>query len=292
MIPDGSRTGKIMPASNANSHPVVLRMPVWLFIGLLGLAHLAFAVLYDPYGSLRPWIDELCVAAIYTQPLLFGQWIALGTGAFALRAQVTGLFYAILLWSSGIFSESSPDAGDLMSRIVILLMTTACLLIARRWRGWRIARFIDLSKSEDAAFRFGIKSLLVWTAFWAILLLVGRLVWLRFDEPLRPEKWTEIIAMIPVLFLIFAPAALLTLAILSTKVLTPFTAAAAAGLIWPMAIFLVLRLMLLLEPASTSTLRDILPLYIGSALTAVVTVLPLRLAGYRFVNKRSGAVVG
>lgn len=275
-----------MAAPSRTSRPIVLRMSPGLFFGFLGAAHLLFNIFYLPYGGFGPTIDELCVGAIYTQPVLFGIWAALGIGNDAARAQATAIFFAVLLLSSGYLSNDSPDAMDLLYRVIILLTTAVWMHATRRRRGWRIARPVDAFEAE-APFQFDLKSLLVWTFSWATILVLGRLTWLRLDHPLPRSAYVDFINVLPVFILLFGPAVLLALGLLAEKLLNKFTLASVIA--WPVGVYLLLILMPVLDPSSTFTLRDILPLAAGSALATIISVMPVRFAGFRFAGDRACA---
>ena len=166
-----------MAEPSASPHEIVLRLRPWMLIALIAVAHILFCALVNPFGEgFRDWSGYLILGAWYAQPLMFGLWLALGTGSFSTRFQSTVLAFALLLLASKVTlaSDNWLDPEDLPLRVAMFLVTASIMLVVRWWAGWRVARGIDGEMNPSGPLRFSIKSMLVWTTFWAGLLSAGR----------------------------------------------------------------------------------------------------------------------
>jgi hypothetical protein len=255
----------------------------WMMIALLAVAHILLSALVNPFGPFdADWAEYLAIGAWYAQPILFGLWLALGSGSFSTRFQSTVLALALLLFA-GVMSapyQSRNDPEDVPVRVAMFLVTAVMMLFARRWMGWRIVREPH-REILSTGLRFNIKSLLVWTAFLAVLLAIGRITW-PFITPLRFGSFDEIALGTFIFAAVFGPLVFVSLSLLSTRFASGFTIATLAG--WPFAILAATLVLAIIEPSAPDTIGVFLLVAAGSALACCLTVLPLRLVGYRWMK--------
>jgi hypothetical protein len=257
----------------------------WIMIALLAVAHILLSALIDPFGpNDEDWKAYLAIGAWYAQPILFGLWLALGTGSFSMRFQVTILAFALVLFAGVMSASFQSDSEDVQVRVAMLLVTAVGMHIARRWIGWRIVREHRHEVHFTGPVRFNIKSLLVWTAFLAVLLAIGRITW-PFISPLRLGSFDEIALGTFIFAVVFGPLVFVSLSLLSTRFVSGFTIATLAG--WPFAILAATLLLAIVEPSAPDTIGVFFLVAAGSALACCLTVLPLRLVGYRWMKSTS-----
>jgi hypothetical protein len=162
----------------------------------------------------------------------------------------------------------------------MFLITSIAMLIIRWWTGCKIAHEVDReteSRSSDTM-RFNIKSLFVWTAFWAGLLAIGRYSW-PFVKPFRMGSMEEVILGVCIFVLVFGPLVFVALSLLSERLFSALVVSTIIG--WPIAVFAAVALLAFVEPNAPDTFEVFILVTCGGALLCCLTVLPLRLAGYR-----------
>jgi hypothetical protein len=259
----------------------------WMMIALLAVAHILLSTLVDPFGlDDEDWKAYLAIGAWYAQPILFGLWLGLGTGSFSMRFQATILAYALVLFA-GVMSATF-QSEDVPVRVAMLLVTAVGMYIARRWIGWRIIRERRHEVHFTGPVRFNIKSLLVWTAFLAVLLAIGRITW-PFISPFRLGSFDEIAIGTFIFAAVFGPLVFVSLSLLSTRFVSGFTIATLAG--WPFAILAATLVLAIVEQSAPDTIGMFLLVAAGSALECCLTVLPLRLVGYRWMKSNSANAI-
>jgi hypothetical protein len=264
--------------------PIEFRLKPWMAIASIALAHIIYGALVRPFDRFdRDWIAYLAIGAWHSQPILFGLWLALGSGCFSLRFQSTVLTFALVLFA-GVMSAPyarGNEPEDVPVRVAIFLATAAVMLFARRWTGWKIAREPRGEIHSSGPVRFNIKSLLVWTAFLAVLLAVGRITW-PFISPLRLGSLSEVVLGTCIFGLVFGPLAFVSLSLLSTRLISGLTLATFVGVL--ISELSALLLLAIIEPSAPDQFETILLIAAGGALACCVTVLPLRLVGYRLTT--------
>lgn len=264
---------------------MVRRIQPWMMIPLLAVAHILLSAVVDPFGpNDRDWKAYLAIGAWYAQPILFGLWLALGTGSLSKRFQSTILAFALVLFAGVMSAPFRYDPEDVQVRVAMFLVTVVVMLFAHRWMGWRIARERHREIHFTGLVRFNIKSLLMWTTFLAVLLAIGRITW-PFIGPLRLGSFDEIALGTFIFAVVFGPLVFVSLSMLSTRFGSGFTIAALAG--WPFAILSGTLVLAIVEPSAPDTIGVFLLVAAGSALACCLTVLPLRLVGYRWMKSTS-----
>jgi hypothetical protein len=146
--------------------------------------------------------------------------------------------------------------------------------------GCRIARQQGHEVHLTGPVRFSIKSLLVWTAFLAVLLAIARISW-PFIIPMRMGSWDEVALGTCIFALVFGPLAFVCLSLLSTRLICGLTLTTlVGGLISELSAPLLLAIV---EPMASDQFAIFLLVAAGGALACVMTVLPLRFVGYRLI---------
>ncbi len=274
-----------MAEQRADSRGIVLRLRPWHFVILVACGHLLFAALCIPFGPDFPELAELMfLGAWYMQPVLFAQWLVIGSGRLTTRFQLTVLSFALLISIGRMVPESNIDREDVTIRIVQFLITAIAMSIIRAWLGWRIALGAVPVKNDKSPVRFSVRSLLIWTAFWAAFLVMGRFIWTHSDHSISVDL-EEIAIGTSIFALVFGPLAFVALSLLSTKGISGLTVGTA--IIWSVATIILILVISLLEPSDPEVIATILLVSCGGTLTVCMTALPLRLAGYRLVTRNT-----
>jgi hypothetical protein len=263
---------------------MMFRFQPWMMLPFLAVAHILFSALVNPFGPIdEDWKAHLAIGAWYAQPILFGLWLALGAGSFSGRFQATILAFALVLFA-GVLSapyHRQNDSEDVLVRVAMLLVTAILMQFARRWLGWRISRQPHDEVHLTGPVRFNIKSLLVWTAFVAVLLAIGRISW-PFISPMRMGSLEEIALGACIFGLVFGPLAFVSLSLLSTRLICGLTLATLVG--GMISEFLASLVLAIIEPMASDQFGTFLLVAAGGALTCCLSVLPLRLVGYRLMT--------
>lgn len=222
---------------------------------------------YVPAGILA---DSLAV----TQFALITLWILFGPGAIGVRFLAIPMLGLIgLIWTVDRYSRESQHFLTLQGTMIILLLIA---MIPARIYGLGM-RMIGPAAPENAQIRFSIRGLLAITTLAAILLFAAGWVRSRVDAASEiPESWrATLMAIVFALATVLAAWALLrpgnpTIRFAIAAVLVPVLAAAPAY---------TLRAANLTLPFCTwvSTHAGIV----------VISLLPLRLMGYRLTRVRS-----
>jgi hypothetical protein len=168
----------------------------------------------------------------------------------------------------------------------MFLVTAVLMHFARRWLGWRITPERHDEQDLPGPVRFNTKALLVWTAFLAMLLALSRITW-PFIIPFDIGSFSEVALGTCILGLVFGPLAFVSLSLLSPKLRSPLTIWTAAGFL--VAVVAAPLVLAAIEPTGVDV--DVFVVFFlvaaGGALACCVTVLPLRLVGYRLTRPTS-----
>jgi hypothetical protein len=276
-----------MAQPGGSRHPMVFWFKPWMMIAFLAVAHILFSALVNPFGPPdTEWNEYLGIGAWYAQPMMFGLWLALGSASFSTRFQLTLLAFALLLFAGAIIvpRRGGVDPDDHPIRVAMFVVTAIVMLVIRKWTGWRIARETDREINARGPVRFNIKSLLVWTAFLAAMLALGRYMWPAIG-PLRLGPLDEIALVTFIFALVFGPLVFVSLSLLSRRLLSGLTVAAFSA--WPVAVFVGTLVLEIVGPAPSDTVKTFFLVSAGGALACCLTVLPLRLIGYRLTRPTS-----
>jgi hypothetical protein len=272
-----------MAEPRGSRHPMVFWFQPWMMIALLAVAHILYSALVNPFGRFdEEWMEYLAIGAWYTQPMMFGLWLALGTGNFSPRFQLTLLAFAVLLLSGAINLQRTPD--DLLIRVAMFVVIAILMSVLRNLTGWRIASRSDREMYVGGPVRFNVKSLLVWTAFLAAMLAIGRYLW-PFTVPIRIGSLEEIALGTGIFALVFGPLVFVSLALLSRRFISVSAMAIFVG--WPIAVFAATLLLAIFEPNAPDAIGVFFLVGAGGVLACCLTVLPLKIFGYHLTRPTS-----
>jgi hypothetical protein len=273
-----------MAEPRGNQYPMLRWFQPWMMMALLAGAHILFSALVNPFGGFdEDWRADLAIGAWYAQPMMFALWLALGPGSFSTRFQLTLLGVTLLILAGAIIvpRKGGVDPDDHPIRVAMFVVTAMILLVIRKWTGWRIAREADRETLANGPVQFNIKSLLVWTAFLAAMLAMGRYMWSAIS-PVRLGSLDEIALGTLVFALVFGPLVFVSLSLLSRRFFSRLTIGAFVG--WPIAVFAATLVLGVVEPNAADAIGVFFLVAAGGVLACCLTVLPLRLVGYRLIR--------
>jgi hypothetical protein len=265
--------------SNHETHPL---WPVAVLAAVVG-GHLLLALLLRLVGSFGPeWAQLVMLGAWMTQPILFGQWLALGPGNATTRFQLTTLLVAAIIAFGRLGDPTSEiDPHELAIRAAEFVVAAALLFALRRLAGWRIDTTDHVQTNHTSPMRFNIRSMMRWFAFWAVLLTICRYAWLRVDGSLSGRSG-EIAIGTAIFALVFGPIALLALAMLARTWVSGLPIALA--ITWPFCLIALIVIGEFIDPYDSGFFLVALVISCGGILAACLTALPMRFAGYRFFS--------
>jgi hypothetical protein len=257
-------------------------LPFTLVIAL----HCAFQFLLNPVGTssnaMPTWFGVGLMGALISEPVFFGIWAGLGPGTLATRLPTTFIVLIVLTfagtvkrwnfwWQPG--EPSSVEMDDLLRVSGFFALTLGMMLLSRKFRGWRIAlpsdRVVGASLSQ-----FSLKFLLGMTTLCAVLLTIGR--WLS-----STNANAAIVAGLALLILI--PVLVLPFVVLSGWPSRPMTIF--FPLLWVILTWLGIEAVVAMESQQRiEVASQLISFQAGAAIAALMTTIPLRLTGCRFVR--------
>jgi hypothetical protein len=247
-----------------------------------------------PSGQERPEVLFFAkIGTFISQPVLFAAWASLGPPPAVMRVPLSMAAFATVLLAIQFGYTRGAGGPDRLESLVIqsalLLAGVAIGLVVRRFTHWRIERStVDLSPS--AANQFSLRFLLILTTICAALLGLGRTLFATetaANSPAIDFLW-RILWMLPTFLCITIPPVLVPIMILAPRV--SGRKLVAIPVFWAVLTYLAVELIYIGDRPQADTrwtlAWQILRVQLGAAITAVISALVVRFAGYRLVNNR------
>jgi hypothetical protein len=267
-------------------------------MGLLVVAHATLGVCLNPSGTSPDGVAEILVPLIagllFSQPILFALWAALGPQRFYHR-----FLWAFLLCSLvsfvvdlGNLRHARGDLGSVMVLYAaIFIVGTTFLLVFRRLSRWCVKRrhAIDVSSGYHAG-QFGIKHLLILVTITA--LACGLLKTLQMVNPnlgLGPSliEFVGCLLMVAVLFVPVAMIPWYTLAYRGRPIVLSLVMVVSLVVCDVVACGVAMTVM----PINTGDIPEfvgtLLLMQLGTGLSTIGSTLVIRWCGFRMIREGS-----
>jgi hypothetical protein len=273
-----------MAEPSADADYIVIRIRRPPFIAFIAIAQLLAAFVFSRDNS-GDWYELVGMGILYTQPCLFAAWLVFGVGQVANRVQWTLFTFAVALAFPSAFPGSGVfNPGDLFIRVTHFVASLAIASAAKRATGWRLSREQEVHEDSGSSVTFSIKSLLLWTAAWALYLAFVRSV--MRDSGTGSMDWSDVLLGLGLFSLFFAPLTFWAAALLSPHLICHLSFIAL--IVW---IFGSIGANIWLAFLGDNDVLLWLIITCGGLLSVCLATIPLRLAGYR-LRRANGAPNG